>query len=72
MTSELQHEPLSEEADPPKRIARRYEVRRLLGRGGFGSVYEAYDELEDRAVALKLIRRDSADPRFVQGPDSSH
>jgi serine/threonine protein kinase/tetratricopeptide (TPR) repeat protein len=73
MTSEVQPEPqLPEEAEPPKRIARRYEVRRLLGRGGFGSVYEAYDELEDRAVALKLIRRDSADPRFIAGPDSSH
>lgn len=73
MTSELQPEPpLPEEDDPPKRIARRYEVRRLLGRGGFGSVYEAYDELEDRAVALKLIRRDSADPRIIGGPDSSH
>ncbi|MBC8068192.1 MAG: protein kinase, partial [Deltaproteobacteria bacterium] len=73
MTSDPQPEPLEpDEVAPPERIARRYQVRRLLGRGGFGSVYEAYDELEDRAVALKLIRRDSADPRLVQGPDSSH
>ena len=47
----------------PDRIAGRYQIRGLLGRGGFGAVYEAYDELEDRPVALKVIRRDaSLDP----------
>ena len=47
----------------PERIAGRYNVRGLLGRGGFGAVYEAYDELEERPVALKVIRRDaSLDP----------
>ncbi|HHH31443.1 MAG TPA: hypothetical protein ENK57_24270, partial [Polyangiaceae bacterium] len=45
---------------PPKRIAGRYAVRALLGQGGFGQVYEAYDELTDREVALKLIRKDDA------------
>jgi serine/threonine protein kinase/tetratricopeptide (TPR) repeat protein len=47
----------------PERIAGRYSIRGLLGRGGFGAVYEAYDELEERPVALKVIRRDaSLDP----------
>ncbi len=47
----------------PERIAGRYNIRGLLGRGGFGAVYEAYDELEERPVALKVIRRDaSMDP----------
>lgn len=57
----------------PEKIARRYVVRGMLGRGGFGAVYEAFDELDDRPVAVKLIRRDVAtDPRFTRGQDSSH
>ena len=72
MTSELQPERDPEGEEDPKRIARRYQVRRLLGRGGFGAVYEAFDELEDRVVALKLIRRDSALGARLGPPDSSH
>ncbi|MCA9705430.1 MAG: protein kinase [Myxococcales bacterium] len=56
----------------PDRIAGRYRVQALLGKGGFGAVYEAYDELEEHAVAVKLIRRDVAtDPRLTQAYDSS-
>ena len=42
---------------------KRFEVRRRLGEGGFGEVYESYDRNQQQLVALKVLRR--SDPAFL-------
>src|ERR1700754_2459407 len=42
-----------------------YHLKRLIGRGGMGEVYEAQDTVKDRIVALKLLPEAvSHDPVF--------
>jgi uncharacterized protein (TIGR02653 family) len=56
----------------------RFEIRDVLGRGGFSKVYRVYDELEDEERALKLfenaagydaVRREIAALRKVRHPN---
>jgi serine/threonine protein kinase len=49
----------------PKKLAGRYEVRQILGQGGMGLVYRAYDTVVRREVAVKTIL-DIPDPASLQ------
>ena len=59
-----------EGGEPPALPARslgRYLLEDELGRGGMGVVYRAFDRDLRRHVALKVVRRDAADPRALAG-----
>lgn len=43
----------------------RFELRRLLGEGGFGTVYQAFDREYNCIIALKHLRRVTADALYL-------
>ena len=54
-----------ENPSSPRKLAGRYEVRQVLGQGGMGLVYRAYDAVVRREVAVKTIL-DIPDPASLQ------
>lgn len=39
-----------------KKLDGRYEIKELIGVGGMANVYKAYDSIEERTVAVKILR----------------
>ena len=39
-----------------KRLDGRYEIQEIIGVGGMSVVYKAYDNVDDRIVAVKILK----------------
>ena len=52
-----------EQALQPGRILGHYRIRRLIGDGSFGTVFEAWDLSLERPVALKVLKRNISESR---------
>ena len=39
-----------------RRLDSRYEIKELIGVGGMAMVYKAYDSIDDKTVAIKILK----------------
>jgi len=53
-------------------ITSRYIVHKIIGSGGMGTVYEAFDRLNNRNVALKQVKANVNEMQFVSEKSSSN
>ena len=50
-----------------KRLDGRYEIKEIIGMGGMAVVYKAYDNIEDRVVAVKILKEEfSGNEEFLR------
>ena len=50
-----------------KRLDGRYEIKEIIGVGGMSVVYKAYDNIEDRIVAIKILKEEySSNEEFLR------
>src|SRR4051812_49316280 len=47
----------------PTRVAERYEIHGLLGRGGMATAYRAVDGVTGKAIALKRLQLDASEKK---------
>jgi serine/threonine-protein kinase len=54
-------------SSPPLVVAQRYELQEIIGQGGCGIVYRAFDRQQQQPVAVKVLSRTAArDPSMVE------
>ena len=41
-----------------KRLDGRYEIKEIIGVGGMAVVYRAYDNVDDKIVAIKILKEE--------------
>ena len=56
---------MSQPAPVPSRLGK-YDIRRQVGRGAMGVVYEGFDPAIGRTVAIKVLELDSSDPSMAE------
>ena len=55
-------EPLAHLINMEVVIAKRYQLKKIIGTGGFGEVYRAFDKKINKEVAIKLEKRTEWNP----------